>query len=152
MCSWCGIRARHVEDVRAIMRCGALTSAARLLNVPQPALSQSRLQAGDEPGLRLFERVKGRLVPRGRPHATVPLRGRGHGVLRATRALPVSRLTSVRRLFSHHRARLREDLRRRRPARPETGRPMSSVHASAPAREAARRSLAPGFDARNPTP
>ena len=45
------------------MRCGTLTGAARLLNVSQPALSQVLLHAEDEIGFKLFERVKGRLVP-----------------------------------------------------------------------------------------
>ncbi|WP_298957592.1 LysR family transcriptional regulator [uncultured Methylobacterium sp.] len=57
------MRARHIEVFRAVMRSGTLTRAAGLLNVSQPALSQSLLQAEDELGFKLFERVKGRLVP-----------------------------------------------------------------------------------------
>ena len=57
------MRARQIEVFRAIMRCGTLTEAARMLNVSQPALSQVLLHAEDEIGFKLFERVKGRLVP-----------------------------------------------------------------------------------------
>jgi DNA-binding transcriptional LysR family regulator len=57
------MRVRQLEVFRTIMRCGTLTGAARLLNVSQPALSQVLLHAEDEIGFKLFERVKGRLVP-----------------------------------------------------------------------------------------
>jgi DNA-binding transcriptional LysR family regulator len=57
------MRARQIEVFRTIMRCGTLTEAARTLNVSQPALSQVLLHAEDELGFKLFERVKGRLVP-----------------------------------------------------------------------------------------
>jgi len=57
------MNARQIEVFRAIMRCGTLTGAAKALNVSQPALSQILLHAEDELGLKLFERLKGRLVP-----------------------------------------------------------------------------------------
>ncbi len=57
------MNARQIEVFRAIMRCGTLTGAARALNVSQPALSQILLHTEDELGLKLFERLKGRLVP-----------------------------------------------------------------------------------------
>ena len=57
------MRARQLEVFRAIMRSGTVTGAAKALNVSQPALSQIVLHTEDELGFRLFERVKGRLVP-----------------------------------------------------------------------------------------
>src|SRR5258708_31327643 len=57
------MNARQLEVFRAIMRCGTLTGAAKALNVSQPALSQILLHTEDELGLKLFERLKGRLVP-----------------------------------------------------------------------------------------
>jgi DNA-binding transcriptional LysR family regulator len=57
------MRARQLEVFRAVMRSGTVTGAAKTLNVSQPALSQIILHTEDELGFRLFERVKGRLVP-----------------------------------------------------------------------------------------
>jgi DNA-binding transcriptional LysR family regulator len=57
------MRARQVEVFRAVMRSGTVTGAAKALNVSQPALSQIILHTEDELGFRLFERVRGRLVP-----------------------------------------------------------------------------------------
>lgn len=57
------MNARQLEVFRTIMRCGTLTSAARTLNVSQPALSQILLHTEDELGFKLFKRVKGRLTP-----------------------------------------------------------------------------------------
>jgi DNA-binding transcriptional LysR family regulator len=54
---------RDIEVFRAVMRAGTTSKAATLLGVSQPAVSQSirKLEAASE--LRLFERVRGRLVP-----------------------------------------------------------------------------------------
>jgi len=57
------MNARQLEVFRAIMRCGTITSAARALNVSQPALSQILLHTEDQLGLKLFRRIGGRLVP-----------------------------------------------------------------------------------------
>ena len=57
------MRARQLEVFRAVMRSGTVTGAAKVLSVSQPALSQIILHTEDELGFRLFERVKGRLVP-----------------------------------------------------------------------------------------
>ena len=57
------MRARQLEVFCAVMRAGTVTGAAKALNISQPALSQVLLHAEDELGFRLFERVKGRLVP-----------------------------------------------------------------------------------------
>ncbi|MDT4879650.1 Bacterial regulatory helix-turn-helix protein, lysR family [compost metagenome] len=45
------------------MRCGTVTGAAAMLNISQPALSQILLHAEDQLGFKLFNRVRGRLVP-----------------------------------------------------------------------------------------
>lgn len=54
---------RDVQVFRAVMRAGTTSQAATLLGVSQPAVSQSlrKFEAACE--LRLFERVRGRLVP-----------------------------------------------------------------------------------------
>ncbi|AJC22398.1 LysR substrate-binding domain-containing protein [Pandoraea pulmonicola] len=54
---------RDIQVFRAVMRAGTTSKAAALLNVSQPAVSQSirKLEASSE--LRLFERTRGRLVP-----------------------------------------------------------------------------------------
>lgn len=57
------MRARQLEVFRTVMRAGTVTAAARALNVSQPALSQILLHTEDELGLRLFHRIRGRLVP-----------------------------------------------------------------------------------------
>jgi DNA-binding transcriptional LysR family regulator len=57
------LNARQLEVFRTVMRCGTLTSAAKALNVSQPALSQILLHAEDALGFKLFQRLKGRLVP-----------------------------------------------------------------------------------------
>jgi DNA-binding transcriptional LysR family regulator len=57
------VNARQIEAFRAIMRYGTLTSAAQALDVSQPALSQLLLHAEDQLGFKLFQRLRGRLVP-----------------------------------------------------------------------------------------
>jgi DNA-binding transcriptional LysR family regulator len=54
---------RYLTAVRAVMRSGSISAAARVLHVTQPAVTKSIQQAEDELGLKLFARVKGRLVP-----------------------------------------------------------------------------------------
>ena len=57
------IRLRHIEALQAVQKAGSITGAAELLNVSQPAVSKLLRHAQDQLGLRLFERVKGKLVP-----------------------------------------------------------------------------------------
>lgn len=54
---------RHLEVFHAIMLTGSITAAAKLLNVSQPAVTRLLLRAEDQLGYKLFDRVKGRLVP-----------------------------------------------------------------------------------------
>jgi len=54
---------RHIEVVRAVLRAGTVTSAARQLAVSQPALSRTLKNAEARLGLLLFERRGGRLHP-----------------------------------------------------------------------------------------
>lgn len=54
---------REIEIFRAVMQAGSTTKAAGLLDVSQPAISQSIKKLEAESGLRLFERVRSRLVP-----------------------------------------------------------------------------------------
>lgn len=57
------MRARQLEVFTAVMRAGTVTGAARMLNISQPALSQTLRHAEDELGFLLFDREKGRLRP-----------------------------------------------------------------------------------------
>ncbi|SMF31059.1 DNA-binding transcriptional regulator, LysR family [Tistlia consotensis] len=57
------MRARQLEVFCMLMRCGTVTSAAAMLNISQPALSQILLHAEDQLGFKLFNRVRGRLIP-----------------------------------------------------------------------------------------
>jgi len=54
---------RHLEVFHAIMLTGTITAAAKLLHVSQPAATRLLLRAEDLLGYKLFERVRGRLVP-----------------------------------------------------------------------------------------
>ncbi|WP_454003791.1 LysR family transcriptional regulator [Alcaligenes sp. Marseille-Q7550] len=57
------MRWRHVEIFDAICRGGTLTEAARLLHISQQAASKLLATAEMQLGFRLFDRVRGRLVP-----------------------------------------------------------------------------------------
>lgn len=54
---------RHLEVFHAIMLTGTITAAAKLLNISQPAATRLLLRAEDQLGYKLFDRVKGRLLP-----------------------------------------------------------------------------------------
>ncbi len=54
---------RQIEVFRAIMISGSICGAARLLAVSQPAISRLLAYTEDRLGLRLFERVRGRVQP-----------------------------------------------------------------------------------------
>jgi len=81
------MRARQLEVFRTVMRAGTVTAAARALNVSQPALSQILLHTEDELGLRLFDRVRGRLVPTPEAEELFPEAERLFGDLESLRRL-----------------------------------------------------------------
>ncbi|MDP3601626.1 MAG: LysR family transcriptional regulator [Bosea sp. (in: a-proteobacteria)] len=115
------MRARQIEVFRMVMRCGTLTSAAEALNVSQPALSQILLHTEDELGFKLFQRVKGRLIPTPEAEDLYPeverlfgdleaLRGRAHdlrhgkaGIVRLAASAPPS-LSVVPEALRHFRS------------------------------------------------
>lgn len=57
------MRFSHVEAFRAVMVSGSTTTAAKVLHTSQPNVSRSIAQLEKLTGLRLFERLPGRLVP-----------------------------------------------------------------------------------------
>jgi DNA-binding transcriptional LysR family regulator len=57
------VNLRQLEVFNAVMRSGSVTGAARQLGVTQPAVSKLLRHAEDQLGLRLFERMNGRLYP-----------------------------------------------------------------------------------------
>lgn len=57
------ITTRQLDAFRAVMQHGTVTGAAEALNLTQPAISKLIAALEDETGLRLFDRVKKRLVP-----------------------------------------------------------------------------------------
>lgn len=59
---------KQIEYFRAIMEAGTVSGAASLLNVSQPNVSRMLKYTEGRLGLRLFERIKGRLQPT--PEAT----------------------------------------------------------------------------------
>ena len=57
------MRLRHIEVFHAIYTTGSVTNAAKMLHVSQPSVSKVLSHAEMQLGFRLFNRVKGRLVP-----------------------------------------------------------------------------------------
>ena len=54
---------RQIEVFRAFMMAGTISDAAKMLGVSQPAVSSMLHHIQDRSGIRLFEQVKGRLLP-----------------------------------------------------------------------------------------
>lgn len=52
-----------MEVFRAVMIAGGVSNAAKLLRVSQPGISKLLRHIEDKLGVRLFERIKGRLIP-----------------------------------------------------------------------------------------
>lgn len=63
---------RQLRVLRTVLQTGAVGAAARALNVSQPAVSKTLAAIEEEMGLRLFERINGRLVPTMQSHALCP--------------------------------------------------------------------------------
>jgi DNA-binding transcriptional LysR family regulator len=57
------VNLRDIDIFRAIMQAGGASGAAALLDISQPAVSRSLAQLERDAGFRLFDRIKGRLVP-----------------------------------------------------------------------------------------
>ncbi|WP_417461310.1 LysR family transcriptional regulator [Kordiimonas sp.] len=63
------MRLRQIEIFHAVYSCGSVTMAAEYLNVSQPSVSKVLRNAEDTLGYRLFDRVKGKMVPTAEAHA-----------------------------------------------------------------------------------
>lgn len=63
------MRFRHIEIFHAVYQNGSISAAARFLNVSQPSVSKVLRHAEDQLGFRLFQLVRGRLVPTDEAHA-----------------------------------------------------------------------------------
>lgn len=62
------MRLRQIEVFHAIYTSGSMTNAAALLNVSQPSISKVLAHAEQQLGYRLFDRVKGKLIPTPEAH------------------------------------------------------------------------------------
>ena len=54
---------RQVEAFKAVIEFGTVSRAAEIMNISQPAMSKLIAHLEEDTGLRLFDRVKGRLAP-----------------------------------------------------------------------------------------
>jgi DNA-binding transcriptional LysR family regulator len=54
---------RQIEAFKAVIDFGTVSRAAEMLNVSQPAMSQLVAHLEEDTGLKLFDRLKGRLIP-----------------------------------------------------------------------------------------
>jgi DNA-binding transcriptional LysR family regulator len=57
------MRLRHIEVFHAIMQVGSITGAAQVLQISQPAVTKVLQHCELQLGMKLFERVKGKLHP-----------------------------------------------------------------------------------------
>lgn len=62
------MRLRQIEVFHAVYTCGSMTNAAVALNVSQPSVSKVLAHAEQQLGYRLFDRVKGKLIPTPEAH------------------------------------------------------------------------------------
>ncbi|WP_374285196.1 LysR family transcriptional regulator [Novosphingobium sp.] len=63
------MRLRQIEIFHAVYANGSISAAARALNVSQPAVSKVLRHTESQLGIRLFDLVRGRLVPTDEAHA-----------------------------------------------------------------------------------
>jgi DNA-binding transcriptional LysR family regulator len=54
---------RQIEAFKAVIESGTVSRAAMILNISQPAMSKLIAHLEEDTGLKLFDRVKGRLAP-----------------------------------------------------------------------------------------
>src|SRR4051812_8483162 len=54
---------RQIEAFRAVIENGTVSRAAEMLHISQPAMSKLIAHLEADTGLKLFDRVKGRLAP-----------------------------------------------------------------------------------------
>jgi DNA-binding transcriptional LysR family regulator len=66
------VNLREMEVFRAVMLSGTVKGAGALMHISQPAASKLLALAERRSGLRLFERVRGRLVPTQEAHQLYP--------------------------------------------------------------------------------
>ncbi|MFV3131251.1 LysR substrate-binding domain-containing protein [Niveispirillum sp. KHB5.9] len=57
------VNLRQIEAFKAVIETGTVSGGAELLNMSQPAMSQLIAHLELDSGLKLFDRIKGRLVP-----------------------------------------------------------------------------------------
>ena len=62
------MRLRQIEVFHAVYSSGTMTNAAAKLNVSQPSVSKVLAHAEQQLGYRLFDRVKGKLIPTPEAH------------------------------------------------------------------------------------
>jgi DNA-binding transcriptional LysR family regulator len=56
------INVKHLAVFRAVVKTGSISAAARVLHISQPAVTKTLHTLEESIGLRLFERIKGRLL------------------------------------------------------------------------------------------
>lgn len=84
------MRLRHLEVFHAVMVCGTLSAAARMLNMTQPAVTQAVNSLQLQLGYSLFQRIKGRLAPTPEALALAAEVEKLHGQLDAVKHLALN--------------------------------------------------------------
>jgi len=94
------MRLRHIEVFHAIMQVGTISGAAQVLHISQPAVTKVLQHAELQLGMPLFERVRGKLVPRPEAHRlfveTEKLNRDLQGIRRLAASLKVRAVETVR--------------------------------------------------------